>query len=237
MVYGLGVYAIFLATFTAVVLWLANVVLPKGIDGGEVGPLQDALLVNGAFLAGFAIQHAIMARTAFKRRWTKIVPAHLERSTFVLATCAILASMMVFWRPMPGTVWHVEGAGAVVLWTVSALGWGTVLLATFLIDHFALFGVRQVVQHARGRIDPPARFQERSLYRWVRHPLMTGFLLAFWATPHMTWGHLFFAAMCTGYIALGTRLEERTLVGEHGEAYLDYARRVPGFFPRLRKAA
>jgi len=237
LIYGVSVYTFFLGTFLYAIGFVANAVVPKGIDSGAVGPIGTALLVNGAFLALFAVQHAIMARPAFKRRWTKIVPQAAERSTFVLATCAILASMFWLWQPMPGVVWHVEGPVAIALWTLSGLGWATVLVSTFLIDHFELFGLRQVVIHALGRPFQPARFRERGIYKLARHPLMLGFLVAFWATPHMTWGHLFFAVMCTGYIAVGLQMEERDLVAAHGEKYLDYRRRVRSILPLPRRAS
>lgn len=237
LAYGGAVYLFFLGTFLYVMGFLFRAVVPKHVDSGAPGPLLEALLVNGGFLALFALQHAVMARPAFKRRWTRLVPAVVERSTFVLATCTILSLMVWQWRPMPEVVWHVEGPAAVALWSLSALGWGIVLLSTFLIDHFELFGLRQVVVHFLGRPAESPRFQERSLYRLVRHPLMLGFLIAFWSTPIMTVGHLFFAVMCTGYILVGVRIEERDLIAVHGEAYLDYRRRVPGILPLPRRAS
>ena len=237
LAFGVTTYALFLGTFLYVIGFLAGVVVPKDINAGPAGAVSTALLVNGGFLALFAVQHTIMARRAFKARWTRVVPAHLERSVFVLVTCAILVGMVAAWRPLPGTVWHVEGAAAWALWTASATGWGVVLVSTFLIDHFELFGVRQTVEFALGRPQSAPRFVERSLYRVVRHPLMLGFLLAFWATPHMTWGHLFFAGMCTAYILVGVQVEERTLVAAHGDDYLDYKRRVPGILPLPRRRA
>jgi len=237
LAYGVGVYAFFLATFLYVIGFVAGAVVPKHINSGAEGALWPSLLVNGAFLAAFAVQHMIMARPAFKRRWTKIISPAVERSTFVLVTCLILVSMAWQWRPLPTELWHVEGVFAWVLWALCGLGWLTVLYATFLIDHFELFGLRQTVLHALGRPITSPKFVERSLYRLVRHPLMVGFLLAFWATPVMTVGHLFFAAMCTGYIFVGTLVEERDLVSAHGESYLDYRRRVRGFLPIPRRAS
>ena len=237
LAYGAGTYVLFLGTFLYMIGFVAGVFVPKHIDSGALAPLGEALLVNGGFLALFAIQHTIMARPAFKRRWTRIVPPQVERSTFVLITCAILIGMVASWRPLPGVVWHVDGTLATALWVLSGLGWGTVLVSTFLIDHFELFGLRQVVMHALGRRAEAPRFRERALYRMVRHPLMLGFLVAFWATPHMTWGHLFFAAMCTGYILVALQIEERTLVELHGDAYRDYRRRVPMLLPLPRRSA
>lgn len=239
LVYGAVVYAAFLGVFLYLIAFIAGAFVPKHIDSGPVGSVAAAMLVNGGFLALFAVQHMIMARDGFKERWTKIIPPAAERSTFVLTTIAILSAMVWFWQPIPDVVWHVEGPAAIALWSLSALGWATVLVATFLIDHFELFGISQAIRHFRGLGPKPVKFQERSLYRFVRHPLMTGFLLAFWCTPHMTQGHLFFAAMCTGYILVGTKIEERTLVAHLGDSYRDYMRRVPGMIPmpRLRKVA
>lgn len=237
LTYGVLVYALFLGTFLYVMGFVFGVLVPKDINTGEAGAVLPSLLVNGGFLAAFAVQHTIMARPAFKRRWTRIVPAASERSTFVLAASLILIGMVSAWRPLPGVLWHVEGPAAWILHAVSAAGWATVLFATFLIDHFELFGLRQSVQAFLGREQTKPKFVERSLYRVVRHPLMFGFMVAFWATPHMTWGHLFFAVMTTGYALVGTLIEERDLIAAHGEAYLDYKRRVRGFLPIPRRAA
>lgn len=229
------VYLLFLATFLTVMGFVTGLVVPRTIDGGRAAALGTALAVNGGLLGLFALQHTIMARISFKRRWTRIVPVELERSTFVLVTCAILWLLVWQWRALPAVVWHVEGPAAALLWAVGALGWGTVLYATFLIDHFELFGLRQTLSFALGRPHRPARFQERSLYKLVRHPLMLGFLLAFWSTPHMSQGHLLFALLVTGYILFGVAIEERTLVALHGADYLDYRRRVPKLLPWPRK--
>ena len=231
---GLAAYAVFLATFLYLIGFVGGAFVPKTLDGGLVGGVRTALAVNLGFLALFAVQHTVMARPAFKRVWTRIIPGPLERTSFVAVTCAILIAMVICWRPVPGTLWRVEGAGALLLHAACALGWAIVLMSTFLIDHFELFGVKQVVSHALGREPRPARFQERFLYRYVRHPLMLGFLIAFWATPHMTWGHLLFAGATTAYILLALVVEERTLVALHGAAYEDYQRRVPKLIPSLR---
>lgn len=228
-------YVLFLGTFLYAIGFVTGLVALKTVDGGASVPLTQALLVNGGFLALFAVQHTIMARRAFKRWWTRIVPPQIERATFVLVTSAILGSLFWQWRELPGELWAVDGAAAWLLRGVSFFGWGLVLFASFLIDHFELFGLRQVVRHFLGRPVAPPHFRERSLYRVVRHPLMFGFLLAFWATPVMSMGHFFFAAMCTAYILVGIQIEERTLVAEHGEAYRDYQRRVPMLLPTGRR--
>lgn len=237
LAYGVGVYAFFLLTFLIMIGFLGRVVVPKHIDSGAVGALWPSLLVNGGFLAAFAIQHMIMARPWFKKRLTRVIPPAAERSTFVLVTSLILCAMVWQWRPLPTELWHVDGGAARLLWGLSGLGWGIVLIGTFLIDHFELFGLRQTVSHALGRPLPRHVFVERSMYRIVRHPLMVGFLIAFWATPVMTVGHLFFAAMCTAYIVVGVKLEERDLVAVHGETYLDYRRRVRGLLPLPKRAS
>jgi protein-S-isoprenylcysteine O-methyltransferase Ste14 len=234
LAYGSAIYALFLGTFLYVIGFVSGTFVPKHIDSGTAAPLTKALLVNGGFLTLFVVQHTIMARTAFKRWWTQIVPKQVERSTFVLATCLILIGLVWNWQPLPAVVWHIEGPAAIALWALSAAGWATVLVATMLINHFELFGLRQVVLHAFNREYEAPHFVERGLYKVVRHPLMTGFLLAFWSTPHMTVGHLFFAGMVTFYVLVGVKIEERTLLGEHGDTYRVYMRRVPGLVPRPR---
>ncbi len=236
LLYGVAVYVGFLGVFLYAVGFVSGVAVPKAIDDGAPGPLGAALAVNGGILALFAIQHTIMARPRFKAWWTRIVPAAAERSTFVLATILILATLFRLWRPIGGPVWTVEApALRGLLHVVSAAGWLTVLVSTFLIDHFDLFGLRQVVLWFRKVPYTAPRFQERSLYRHVRHPLLLGFAVAFWATPDMTWSHLFFAGMCTLYMLVGIEFEERDLLAAHGDAYRDYRRRVPMLLP-LRRA-
>jgi protein-S-isoprenylcysteine O-methyltransferase Ste14 len=237
LAYGSLAYLLFLATFLYAIGFVTGLFVPRTVDGGLRATLGEALLVNGGCLALFALQHTIMARRAFKRRWTRIVPAQVERATFVLVTCLILGTTFWQWRALPGTLWEVHGPAAWFLRGVSFLGWGIVLFASFLIDHFELFGLRQVVRHFLKKPVQPPQFRERSLYRMVRHPLMLGFLLAFWATPMMSMGHLFFALMCTGYILVGIQIEERTLVAEHGDAYRAYQRRVPMLVPLGRRNA
>lgn len=235
LLYGTFAYLAFLVTFLYAIGFVTGILAPTTVGGGRPAPIVEALLVNGGFLALFAVQHTIMARRRFKAWWTRVVPPQIERSTFVLATCAILLPMFWQWRHIPGELWSVGGATATFLQGASFVGFGIVLVASFLIDHFELFGLRQVVRHFLRRRPEGAVFRERSLYRVVRHPLMLGFLLAFWATPTMTMGHLFFAVMCTGYILVGIQIEERSLLAEHGDTYRDYRRRIPMLLPTGRR--
>lgn len=237
LIYGVIAYLAFLVTILYAIGFVGNFQLgefslPKTIDTGVAGPIGAAILVNVALLAAFAIQHTIMARPAFKRWWTKIIPPAAERSTFVLLASAILMLLFWQWRPMPDVVWHFENPFVrAVLIALSLLGWAMVFYASFLIDHFDLFGLRQVVLHARQMPYRHPPFIVRSLYRFVRHPLMVGFLLAFWFTPTMSAGHLLFAAVTTGYILVGTWIEERDLIQFLGEDYRNYRKRTPAFIP------
>ncbi len=237
LLYGGIAYLAFLAAFVYAMGFVGNVAVPKPIDaGGTTTPPVQAILINAALLMVFVIQHTVMARPGFKRWWTRYVPPAIERSTFVLAASAALALVMWQWRPIGGTVWQVE-AGWLrwVLIGLSAGGWALVLYASFLIDHFDLFGLRQVWLYFRGRPYTHHPFVERSVYKYVRHPLMLGFLIAFWATPHMTVGHLVFAGLVTGYILMGVTFEERDLVRHLGAAYLEYRRRTPMLLPWRRR--
>jgi methanethiol S-methyltransferase len=232
--YGLVAYILFLAVFTYTIFFLANTLVPRGIDEGATGPLWVAVFVNAGLLGAFAVQHTVMARPGFKRWWTRFVPVSIERSTFVLAASLALAAVVWLWQPMPETVWVVETVRVrVLLWTIYGLGWVTVVASTFMIDHFELFGLSQVVARARERRHVPPSFQLRWLYRFVRHPIMVGFLIAFWATPDMSQGRLLFAALGTGYIIVGVRFEERDLRASLGEGYLRYEQTVPRFVPRV----
>ena len=236
--YGVVVYGFFQVTFLYAMGFVGNLIVPKAIDDGASGPVAVAVLVNVALLGLFAVQHSVMARPAFKRRWTKIVPKPVERSTFVLFASAVLALLLWQWRPIGGVVWSVtDPVVASVLYAVFAIGWGVLLAATFLINHFELFGLAQVWRFLRGVEPAPVKFRTPGLYRWVRHPIYLGFALAFWATPLMTVGHLLFAVASTLYIVLGVRLEERDLVREFGAVYLSYRKRVPMLVPgtKLRK--
>jgi len=235
--YGGLVYLFFLAVFLYAVGFVGDFAVPRTVDSAVPAGLAEALLVDVGLLLLFAVQHSVMARDWFKERWTEIVPRHLERSTFVLVTSLILALMFWQWRPIPDTVWSVSGAGASVLWAVFALGWAIVLVTTFLIDHFSLFGLRQVWAHFRGERYEYPGFQEPGLYRYVRHPLYLGFLLAFWATPEMTVGHLLFAGATTGYILVGIQLEEQDLLRYHGSRYAAYRERVSMLVPWIPAAA
>jgi len=231
LAYGLLCYTAFVAAFLYAIGFVANWGVPKSIDSGVVRATVPSILINTALLGVFVLQHTIMARPWFKRWWTRILPVSVERSTFVLLASASLALMFWQWRPLPQVIWQATGALSVVLTSISMLGWAIVLLASFTISHFDLFGLRQTWIRFRGRPYTPVGFRLAGLYRLVRHPLMLGFLLAFWATPSMTVGHLFFAAMTTGYIRFGTWIEERDLLAEHGETYVEYRRRVRGLLP------
>ncbi len=236
LAYGMLAYLLFLVAFLYAVGFAANLVVPKGIDSGPPVPFAQALLINIALLGLFGLQHSVMARPGFKKWWTKIVPAPVERSTFVLITSVLLLFIFWQWRPMPGVVWEVEsGLGEMLFWALFWAGWAVVLASSFVIDHFDLFGVRQVVLYSQGKAYTHLEFKASAFYKYVRHPLLLGFLVAFWATPRMTVGHLVFALVITGYVLVAVRLEERDLVRFHGKAYEDYQRRVPMLLPGYRR--
>lgn len=234
-VYGAVCYVVFLASFLYAIGFVGNIMVPKSVDSGASGPVGTAVLVNAALLGLFAVQHSVMARPWFKNAWTKIVPRPVERSTFVLISSLLLFLLYAWWRPMPAAVWSVEGAAATALTALFWFGWGMVLVSTFLINHFDLFGLRQVWLRMRGEAYTPLRFQRSSIYKFVRHPIMLGFVIAFWATPRMSQGHLLFAAATTGYILVGIVLEERDLVRFHGSEYEAYRREVPMLLPLGRR--
>ncbi|MEL7472298.1 MAG: methanethiol S-methyltransferase [Planctomycetota bacterium] len=230
--FGLAAYAAFFVTFLYAIGFTTGLVVPKSINDGAVVGVVSSLLVNAGLLAAFVVQHTIMARPRFKAWVTRFIPESIERSLFVLLASACLAATFWLWRPLPGTLWSVQAAW--LWWTITSvalLGWGVVLFSSFMVSHFDLFGVRQVATNAMGRAYEPVSFRLVGFYRLVRHPLMTGFLIAFWITPEMTLGHLFFAVMCTGYIVLGTKIEERDLIASFGERYLVYRRSTPGLIP------
>lgn len=232
LAYGLVAYAWFLVTLLYLIGFLANLGVPRSIDGPAVLAPHWAIPANLLLLVLFGVQHSVMARPGFKRWWTTIIPKSLERSTFVLITNVIFAGLFAFWQPLGTTIWQIHGGPpAVVVWALFGAGLSVALISTFLIDHFELFGVRQVWSAARGREHHPPHFHVRGFYRLARHPLMFGFLLAFWATPHMTLGRLLFCGVMTVYILIALRLEERDLVRFHGDAYRDYQRQVPMLFP------
>lgn len=231
--YGAVAYLAFVAALLYTIGFLAGVVVPKGIDDGATGSVWRALLVDAALLTLFAGQHSVMARPWFKRWWTRFVPAAVERSTYVLASTAVLVLLLWQWQPLPATVWSVGPAWARgIVWGVYALGWVVAVLSTFAVGHFDLFGLRQVLDRARDRTYAEPGFREPFGYRLVRHPLMVGFLITFWAAPDLSVGRLVFALAGTGYIMVGVRLEEHDLKAQLGEPYEDYLRRTPRFVPR-----
>ncbi len=238
--YGVLSYAIFFATFLYAIGFVGNLWVPKSIDSARETSLVAALLINAGLLGVFAIQHSVMARPAFKRWWTRIIPKEAERSTYTLLSSVALIVLFAFWEPIGGTVWSVQSPLAqAAIYVAYAFGWGLVLVSTFLISHFDLFGLRQVWLQLRRKPYAPLPFKTPVLYRYVRHPLYVGWFFAFWATPTMTVAHLVFAVATTAYILIAIQLEERDLMAEHPE-YAQYRKRVPMLVPftkRRREAA
>lgn len=230
-VYGLFCYVLFLVSFLYAIGFLGNLGVPKSIDSAAQIPFGQALAINVALLGLFAVQHSLMARQGFKSLWTRIVPVPVERSTYVLFSSVALLLLFWKWEPMGGTIWNLEtGTGRMVLNTLFAIGWLTVLATTFLIDHFDLFGMSQVWAYLRKRAYKAPGFRTPGLYRFVRHPLYVGWLMVFWSAPKMTSAHLVFAIATTAYILIAIQLEERDLVRMHGQ-YAEYRRRVPMIVP------
>ena len=235
VLYGLGAYAAGVAALLYLIGFSGNVLVPKPVDGGAAAPWAQALFVDLLLLGMFGVQHSVMARGAFKRWWTRLVPQPVERSTYLLATSLVLAVLFWQWRPIPApVVWHIENAAAQVLWGVFWLGWALVLASTFLINHFELFGLQQVFARLTGRAMPAPQFRTPLLYRYVRHPLYLGLLLSLWSAPVMSAGHLLFSAGLSGYILVGIWFEERDLVAQFGEQYRRYRRQVGMLVPMRR---
>ncbi|HEY1562644.1 MAG TPA: NnrU family protein [Caulobacteraceae bacterium] len=232
LVYGIVIYALFFVSFLYAIGFVDDLVVPKTIDSGVQGGLAAAVVIDLLVLGVFAIQHSVMARPAFKRAWTRLVPKPVERSTYVLFATAALILIMWAWRPIPTVVWSAgQGSMATALTVLSLLGWGMVLISTFLINHFELFGLRQVWAYVSGSEIPTPTFREPVFYKIVRHPIYLGFIIAFWAAPTMTVGHMIFAVATTLYILIGIWFEERDLVGYFGDSYVEYRRRVTMLIP------
>jgi methanethiol S-methyltransferase len=232
LLYAAAVYLLLLGVLGYAIGFFAGFGVPKAIDQGPHAAAAVSTAIDVVLLALFGVQHSVMARPWFKRRWTRMVPEPAERTTYVLAASLALALLFWQWRPIDDTAWSVSGAGADVIWALYASGWATAIGATFLVSHSDLFGLRQAWQQARRVSYSPPPFTQRGLYRHVRHPLMTGFLMVFWSAPTMTAGHLLFAILATGYIAVGTAFEEHDLVQSLGETYAAYRARVPALIPR-----
>ena len=235
-IYGIVCYGIFLGTFLYAIGFVGNLIVPRSLDSAANIPLGSALWINLSLLGIFGLQHSLMARPWFKAWWTKIVPKPVERSTYVLFSSLCLIALFYFWQPMGVTLWNVQNyLGQIILYSLFAFGWLLVLLATFLINHFDLFGLRQVYLYLIGQEYTQLDFATPGPYKLVRHPLYVGWLFAFWATPTMTLAHLVFALVTTAYILVAIQLEERDLLKIYGQAYADYRRHVPMLIPFSRR--
>jgi len=236
--YGSAAYAIFLGTFLYAIGFVTGLPLAKTIDTGIAGSAVEAVMVNLLLLSLFALQHSIMARKGFKQWWTRFVPPVIERSTYVLLASLALILLLWQWRPIPTVIWQVDmPVVATALTVVSLIGWSIVLASTCMINHFELFGLHQVIENLFGRSLPAPRFRTPALYTVVRHPIYMGFIIAFWAAPVMTAGHLLFALVTTAYIFVGIALEERDLIAQFGDDYRRYRRRVGMLIPFRSRAA
>lgn len=232
LIYGIASYLLFLVVFLYAIGFVGNWLVPKSIDSGTEGGLVPSLLINAILLSVFAVQHSVMARPGFKSWWTKMVPEPIERSTYVLLSSLALVLLFWQWQPLLGVVWDVKNSlGSIVLCGLFWLGWLIVLTSTFLINHFDLFGLRQVYLNLRNEKYTHLNFRIIGLYKLVRHPIMLGFIIAFWATPRMTVGHLVFAIATTVYIVIALQLEERDLVASHGDTYNEYKKQVSMLMP------
>jgi protein-S-isoprenylcysteine O-methyltransferase Ste14 len=230
-IYGVLCYALFFGTFLYAIGFVGNLFVPRSIDSPPSSDFITSLIIDVALLMVFAVQHSLMARPMFKRWLTSFVPEPAERSTYVLVSSLALIALFAYWQPLGGTIWSVDGPAALVLHALCAFGWLLVLVSTFLINHFDLFGLRQVWVDLRGETYTHLGFRTPGPYRLVRHPLYVGWLFAFWATPTMTAAHLLFAVATTGYILIAIQLEERDLVDSLGDAYREYRERVPMLIP------
>ena len=230
--YGVTSYLIFFVTFLYAIGFVSDLVVPKTIDSGAPASFSQALIINLGLMALFAVQHSVMARKEFKRWWTQFVPVSVERTTYVLFASLTLALLLWQWRPIPTVVWQIANPSLATSVTVlSFVGWTVVLTSTFLINHFELFGLQQVATNLLGQNMPAARFRTPLYYKFVRHPIYLGFVIAFWSAPTMTLGHLLFAAVTTAYIVIGATLEERDLIAVFGNEYRDYRKRVAMLIP------
>jgi protein-S-isoprenylcysteine O-methyltransferase Ste14 len=239
LLFAVVAYAIFFATFLYLIAFVGNIaVVPRTVDIGPAAAPAAAAVIDIALIALFGVQHSVMARQGFKAWWTKVVPPPAERSVYVLMASAALIILFSFWRPIEGTVWSVTNPlGETLLWALFALGWGIVLLSTFLLNHFELFGLQQAWLHLRGRQAEPHQLRQPLFYKWVAHPLYSGFFLAFWATPHMSYSHLLLSAGVSVYMLIAIRYEEHDLTGYYGEEYTTYRKSVGMIFPRFGRRA
>lgn len=235
MLFAVAAYAIFFATFLYLIAFVGNIALvPRTVDVGPAAPLAMAVVINVGLIALFGVQHSVMARQGFKRAWTQIVPEPAERSVYVLLASLALIALFAFWRPIEGNVWSVtDPLLRNVLWALFGLGWTIVLVSTFLLNHFELFGLQQAWLHLRGRQGQPHQLRQPMFYKWVAHPLYSGFFLAFWATPEMSYGHLLLSAGMSAYMLIAIRYEERDLTSYYGEDYTAYRKGVGMILPRF----